>query len=153
MNDEEVLLSCECGAKHWGKYGAAGMLIVHNNKVLLELRSSSVNQQPNTWGIPGGARRYDEDYSMAAYRETQEELGLNPGKIIVYDSIISDHGNWQFHTFLATTDEELEPTIDPDEVEKAMWVPFEKVSLLFLHKDFASFWQVFKANLTPTETE
>src|SRR6266699_2350227 len=84
---------CAQGHRHWGRFGAAGLLAyVPGNDgmvtVLLQRRSSWGNH-PGTWGPPGGARDSHESAVAAALREAAEaawipadevgRLALHPG--------------------------------------------------------------------------
>ena len=52
---------------------AAGILFISDGHFLAVLRSSEVNE-PDTWGIPGGAASGDESPVETAIREAAEEL-------------------------------------------------------------------------------
>lgn len=59
----------------WGDQGAGVLpLAKSTGRILLSLRSPYVNE-PNTWGIVGGAIDKNENPKTAALRELQEELG------------------------------------------------------------------------------
>jgi 8-oxo-dGTP diphosphatase len=48
--------TCSCGQRHWGRYGAAGLLLTDPERtgVVLQKRSGRVHYG-GTWSIPGGA--------------------------------------------------------------------------------------------------
>lgn len=54
---------------------AAGILFVHDGAVLLLKRSASSQDEPRTWGLPGGHIEPGESPEQAARRELQEECG------------------------------------------------------------------------------
>lgn len=56
---------------------AAGILFVHDGKVLLLKRSADSAAAPRTWGFPGGGIEAGETPEQAARRELQEECGLS----------------------------------------------------------------------------
>jgi hypothetical protein len=71
--DGDGWVQCDCGNKHWGLHGAAGLLLVRDSMVLLQHRAPWVHNG-DTWGIPGGARDSHEDVIQGALREAVEEL-------------------------------------------------------------------------------
>ena len=77
-------IRCAQGHRHWGRFGAAGLLAyapaaAGDAAVLLQRRSSWVNH-PGTWGPPGGAMDSHESAVSAALREAAEECGVGrPG--------------------------------------------------------------------------
>ncbi len=54
----------------------ATVIVIKNNKILLNLRSDT-----NTWGIPGGAIELGETLEQTANRELFEETGLKAEKM------------------------------------------------------------------------
>ena len=78
--DGDGWVQCDCGNKHWGLHGAAGLLLVRNGMVLLQHRAPWVHNG-DTWGIPGGARDSHEDVIAGALREAIEETGLDPALV------------------------------------------------------------------------
>ena len=71
--DGDGWVQCDCGNKHWGLHGAAGLLLVRDSMVLLQHRAPWVHNG-DTWGIPGGARDSHEDVIQGALREAVEEI-------------------------------------------------------------------------------
>lgn len=67
----------DAGHRHWGPYGAAGLLIRCGEAYLLQLRAAWTHHG-GTWGIPGGARHQGEGSYAAACREAAEEMGSLP---------------------------------------------------------------------------
>jgi len=87
---------------HWGTHGAAGLLVVAEGKVLLQLRSQAV-REPHTWSIPGGARGKDETAEHAALREAAEETSIDPQAVkIVATYTHPCECGWTYDTFTAT---------------------------------------------------
>ena len=67
---------CELGHRHWGRFGAAGLLaFVTGGPVLLQ-RRTWWSHHGGTWGLPGGARDSHESALGAALREAAEECGV-----------------------------------------------------------------------------
>ena len=67
--------TCEHGHAHWGRRGAAGLLLADGGRVLLQLRARW-SHQGGTWSIPGGARERGETAVQAALREAHEEMAI-----------------------------------------------------------------------------
>ena len=75
--DGDGWIQCACGYKHWGKHGAAGIMLIRNGEVFLQHRAPWVHNG-DTWGIPGGARDSHETIIEGAIREAVEETGIKP---------------------------------------------------------------------------
>ena len=69
--DGDGWIECNCGGKHWGLNGAAGLLLVRGGAILMQHRAPWVHNG-DTWGIPGGARDSHESVIEAAIREAHE---------------------------------------------------------------------------------
>ncbi len=94
---------CHAGHRHWGRHGAAGLLLRHDDagtlRYLLQHRAPVVHHG-GTWGIPGGAIEPGERPIEAARREAWEELGWLPGDLTTAATHIDDHGGWAYHTLI-----------------------------------------------------
>lgn len=66
------LITCDRGCAHFGRWGAAGVLLLSGDLVLLQLRANS--HHSGTWSTPGGSLDRGETPVQAALREVQEEL-------------------------------------------------------------------------------
>ncbi len=146
--DGEGWLECAQGHRHWGRYGAAGLLVRavdedSDVRVLLQLRASW-SADGNTWGIPGGARDSDEHALAAAQRETQEETGIAPFLVRARESFVDDHGGWSYTTVIGDTPHLLPVTPCRESADLA-WVREEDVESLPLHPGFASSWVNLRA--------
>ena len=89
---------CERGHRHWGRHGAAGLLLRHRDAagcawVLLQHRVAW-SHHGDTWGVPGGARGRRETASEAALRETSEEVVIDLTHIRLLRVHVDDHGGW-----------------------------------------------------------
>jgi 8-oxo-dGTP diphosphatase len=130
---------CEQGHKHWGIYGAAGLLLWHEDRVLLQHRALW-SHHGGTWGILGGARNSGESAEQAAGREAAEEAGLDPAGIIVTGDFVDDHGGWAYTTVIARADTALHLTgLTPETIE-VRWVAVDALAGLPLHPGFAASW-------------
>ncbi|KAI5866540.1 hypothetical protein GGS23DRAFT_276114 [Durotheca rogersii] len=134
-------VTCTLGHEHWGRYGAAGLLIYRFGasgevEMLLQLRAPWLHHG-DTWGLPGGALESGETAEQAAFREAREELGvdareyLEPGGAVVDDS----HGSWHYTTILAALAKPLEISdMTPnDESVRLQWFTRRELRSIPLH--------------------
>jgi 8-oxo-dGTP pyrophosphatase MutT (NUDIX family) len=137
-------VSCEkCGSYHWGKNGAAGILVRKLDKngrvshLLLQLRSLSVSKG-GTWGIPGGALSDGESELEGALREAREEANILPDQIEIVGQQVHDHGNWRFTTFFAVEkpNNPIQIVNVDSEAISTRWVAVEELSKLQLLHHF-----------------
>lgn len=110
--------------KFWGKRGA-GILIYckSTQRFLLGLRGKWVDQ-PNTWGLFGGAIDGNESPNRAAMRELHEEIGYQ-GEVILHTLDIYRKGSFTFHNFIGFVPEEFRPHLD-HETTDARWFKLEE---------------------------
>ena len=141
--DGDGWIECDCGAKHWGLHGAAGLLIIRAGSVLLQHRAPWVHNG-DTWGIPGGARDSHERIIQSAIREAVEETGIDPTEISALDTYLDDHGNWSYSTVIVQATSALEAHELNDESHEIRWVLFEDVTRLPLHPSFARTWPLLR---------
>jgi 8-oxo-dGTP diphosphatase len=66
--DGDGWIQCDCAGKHWGLFGAAGLILIRDQSILMQHRAPWVHNG-DTWGIPGGARDSHETPLEAALRE------------------------------------------------------------------------------------
>ncbi len=139
MRDGDGWVECDCGNRHWGKHGAAGLLLIRDQYLLLQHRAPWVHNG-DTWGVPGGARDSHETIIEAAIREAVEETGINPAFIQPITTFSDLHGNWRYDTVLATVTADLIAHELNDESHEVRWVHWQEVTLLDLHPSFAKTW-------------
>jgi 8-oxo-dGTP diphosphatase len=146
MGDGNGWVHCSLGHPHWGRFGAAGLLVVADGAVLLQHRAPW-SHHGDTWGIPGGARDSHESAVEAALREVEEETGLARVHVTVQREVVDDHGGWSYTTVVATAPSQL--PVRPLDGESAAldWVPLEQVADLTLHPGFAVGWPVHLRDL------
>ncbi|MFD8521020.1 NUDIX domain-containing protein [Streptomyces capillispiralis] len=129
---------CAHGCRHWGPHGAAGLLLRHDGRVLLQQRAPHVHHG-GTWSLPGGALHAGEKPRRGAHREASEELGGLP-RIRHHATHTNDHGRWAYHTVIADTLEPFAPGRGDGEGTRTRWVAPGQVDGLRLHPDFADTW-------------
>lgn len=137
--DGDQFVQCGLGHRHWGKYGAAGLLLHHDGMVLLQQRSA-LSLGPRTWGLFGGAREKDEAPVTAALREAAEESTLDITAVRIRGVLREDHQGWAYDTVVA--DIETMPEVAPASWESmdARWVPTDEVAGMDLFPSFAASW-------------
>ena len=127
------------GRVFWGKQGS-GCLFVRNHpqfdrQILLILRSPDV-EEPDTWGISGGALSVGEsDLFSSALRETLEEIGsVPPFRKIGQYVWKAPNGSFTYTTFiLEVSDMSWTPNDFNWEVSDAVWVSYDQISSFDLH--------------------
>ena len=144
--DGDGWVQCECGNKHWGINGAAGILLFRGREILLQHRAPWVHNG-DTWGIPGGARDSHESVIEGAIREAIEETGIDPQFITALETFSVDHGNWRYDTVIARAASDLIAHEVNDESHEVRWVLFDDVTRLPLHPSFAKSWANLRTQL------
>lgn len=149
-HDGNGWVRCDLGDRHWGRHGAAGLLLTDHRGdeplVLLQHRAAWT-ASGDTWGIPGGARDSHESPSEAALREAYEETGI-PAEAIALDGdeLVDDHGHWSYTTVLATLHEDV-TLVPQEESAELRWVPSSQVTDRELHPGFAATWPTLRARV------
>jgi 8-oxo-dGTP diphosphatase len=141
--DGDGWVECACGNKHWGLNGAAGILILRSNEILLQHRAPWVHNG-DTWGIPGGARDSHESTIEGAFREAVEETGIDTTLLTPLHTFCDDHGSWTYETVIARAEEGLVAHEVNDESHEVRWVHIDEVAHMALHPSFAKSWPELK---------
>lgn len=139
----------DSGARYWGRYGAAGLLLRAPRPdgtpaVLLQHRAWW-SHQGGTWGLPGGARDSHETAEQTAVREACEEAGLPTERLSVRAAVLtaevfgSSGSHWTYTTVVADAGELLY-TIPNGESAELRWVGEAEVADLPLHPGLAASW-------------
>lgn len=134
---------CSCGRSHWGRYGAAGLLLgnVDGSAVLLQKRSAYVSN-PRTWALPGGAIERGETPTEAALREASEEVGIEASAVTVLGTLLgTDHPSWSYTYVIARTGTEALPEHVTWEATHHRWTPIDEPPRK-LHPDLSRDWQI-----------
>ncbi len=140
---------CELGHRHWGRFGAAGLLAYVTGGPVLLQRRTWWSHHGGTWGLPGGARDSHESALAAAMREAAEECGVPPGAVAPRGVFTDDHGGWSYTSVLAEAAGPFAVQSDDDETDEVAWVAAPQVALLDLHPGLAAHWQQLQAELSP----
>ncbi|WP_312881195.1 NUDIX hydrolase [Actinomadura alba] len=145
MGDGDGWARCGRGHIHWGRHGAAGLLVFHRDEpaaepyVLLQQRAWWCNGA-GTWGMFGGARHSHEGDVAAALRETAEECTLAPEAVRVHGVLTDDHGGWEFTSIIASAPERVAVRPASSETRDAAWEPADGVERMRLFAPFAASW-------------
>lgn len=139
MGDGDGWVTCRLGHRHWGRYGAAGLLIRTADELVLQHRAPW-SHHGDTWGLPGGARDSHESAVAAALREAAEEAGVEAADVLVTGVHTDDHGGWSYATVLAEPVARVQPVSTSAESVQVRWHPIPDVAHLPLHPGFAACW-------------
>lgn len=139
--------TCAAGHRHWGRFGAAGLLLRRRSdprsEVLLQLRADW-SHHGGTWGLPGGARDDGEPALHAALREAAEEAAVYPGAVRAEAGWTEDHGGWVYTTVIASAIADIRPRPAGGESAAVRWVAYDDVERLPLHPGFAGSWPMLR---------
>jgi len=140
---------CDLGHRHWGRFGAAGLLaFVTGGPVLLQ-RRVWWSHHGGTWGLPGGARDSHESALSAALREAAEECGVPPAAVRQRGVFTDDHGGWSYTTVLAEAATAFGVEPDDEESDEVAWVGVPEVTARDLHPGLAEHWDGLRRELSP----
>lgn len=149
-SDGNGWVSCRCGQRHWGRHGAAGLVLLGADqapRMLLQLRAEWTHQG-GTWGLPGGARDSHEDAVAAALREAEEEAGADPSAVRVLGQVRGlDHGDWTYTYVIARAAPGLTVRVRTAESVELRWVSLSVVDGLALHPALRSAWPDLAASI------
>jgi 8-oxo-dGTP diphosphatase len=146
MGDGNGWVQCSLGHRHWGRFGAAGVLLTDGTQVLLQHRAPWTHEG-DTWALPGGARDSHEDAVAAALREAAEETDLDVRLVSATTSWLDDHGGWAYTTVLARTARAVPVRAVNAESVAVRWWTIRDVDTLRLHRGFAAAWPHLRALL------
>ena len=151
--DGDGWIRCAQGHRHWGRFGAAGLLAYvpeagGDATVLLQRRSQWGNY-PGTWGPPGGAMDSHESAVHAALREAAEECDIPAAEVSVSGILRDDHGGWSYQTVIAAARWPFPVRSASAETSEVGWIRADDVGRLDLHPGFAAQWPSLRAWLAP----
>ena len=131
-------VACQCGRRHFGPYGAAGLILRNADGHLLMTHRSEFVHFGGTWSFPGGAIEEGETPVDAAVREVGEELGIPSVAVDVVTTLAGlDHGVWRYTYVLADLNpqwSELELRVNWEATDVA-WVQPRDMIVMTLHPD------------------
>jgi 8-oxo-dGTP diphosphatase len=142
--DGDGWADCALGHRHWGIYGAAGLLLWYHDRILLQHRALW-SHHGGTWGLLGGARNRVESAEQAAQREAAEEAGLVADAYELTGCHVDDHGGWSYTTVVGRAREAVLPTGLTGETLEVRWVRADQMHDLPLHPGFAATWETVRA--------
>lgn len=157
FRDGDGWVLCQrCQSRHWGIFGAAGLLMVRLDldepHVLLQLRAAWTHGG-GTWAIPGGALDSHEDPITAAVREAWEEVGIDVDAVTVKHVYHDDHLNWSYHTVVAHVSGDVLVAEGNYESEAVAWVPIDEVESYPLHAGLRGSWPDLRSIVAATLPE
>jgi 8-oxo-dGTP diphosphatase len=146
-NPGDAWVHAEDGSKYWGRFGAAGLLVVDAERGILLQHRALWSHFGGTWGLPGGARHEGESAVVGALREASEEAAVPTDALRPRFSSTLDLDIWSYVTVVADAITRFDPRIaDPESLE-LRWVPLAEVDTLPLHPGFAASWPGLRADL------
>lgn len=143
---------CGSAHRHWGRFGAAGLLLFRAGTAQLDVlmqQRAAWTSEGQTWSIPGGARDSHESPVQAALREASEEAGIGGSDVQVAGMWRDDHRGWVYTTVIATSTREIHLTPNGESAE-LRWVRTADVGTLRLHPGFARTWPRVRSILDAT---
>jgi 8-oxo-dGTP diphosphatase len=137
-------VECRCGTRHWGRHGAAGLLLLDASgrpaSVLLQLRDGWTHQG-GSWSLVGGARDSHEDDVVAALREAAEEAAVPADSVRVIGCVVGvDHVDWRYTYVVAVAERPVLATVMSQESDELRWVPVREATALPLHRGLGLAW-------------
>jgi 8-oxo-dGTP pyrophosphatase MutT (NUDIX family) len=145
VHDGDGWTVCRHGHRHWGRFGAAGLLLRDDAEVILQHRAEWTHEG-GAWGLPGGARDSHEDPVQAALREAAEEAGIPLDSARPTGYYIDDHGGWSYTTVIAHARGPVTPVALTRESTEIRWWPRALVPRLPLHSGLAAHWPALDAS-------
>ncbi|MGC0250323.1 NUDIX domain-containing protein [Pseudactinotalea sp. Z1748] len=144
--DGDGWVSCGCGQRHWGRYGAAGLLLADGGGQVVLQHRAPWSHHGGTWGIPGGARNAGESAVQAAVREAGEEAGVQD-PVLPHASHELAHPDWSYTTVLAHVPGGMQVRATDAESVQVRWYPVDRVTALPLLGAFAEAWPLLRRML------
>lgn len=153
MDSADGYVTCDLGHEHWGRAGAAGLLIVHTDdtgtlRFLLQHRAPAVHHG-DTWSTPGGALHHGESARDGAFREVREELTYLPADLSPGPVFVDDHGGWSYTTLVTYAPTMFDTVGTGWETGESgyRWFTDGQVAELDLHHGFAATWPLVRAEV------
>jgi 8-oxo-dGTP diphosphatase len=151
IGDGNGWVFCRYGHRHWGRHGAAGLLLLRRldaPQVLLQLRAAWTHEG-GRWGLVGGARDSHETLAEAALREAAEEADVTPSAVqVVGEQVGADHVDWTYTYVIGVAVRDVEPRVLTEESDDLRWVDVADVPGLPLHRGLESAWGALVPGIT-----
>jgi 8-oxo-dGTP diphosphatase len=148
VGDGDGWVQCALGHRHWGRFGAAGLLVQADGSFVLQHRAPWTHEG-DTWGLPGGARDSHEDVVSSALREAKEEADIDPVQVAPVALAVDDHGGWSYTTVAARPRHPIRPHAANQESTEIRWWSAAGVSDLPLHPGLARTWRRLRHPIPP----
>ncbi len=104
-------------------YGAKTVVLTADRHVLLVRHSY---QNPESYMLPGGGVRRDEDPAIAAAREVREETGVIIAALRLHGRFLDTRRGARNHiSIFAASAERQPPVVDGREIIEASWHPID----------------------------
>lgn len=150
--DGDGWVDCVQGHRHWGRFGAAGLLLhrdVDGSRQVLLQHRAEWSHHGGTWGLLGGARHQVETAVDAAVREAGEEGGVEASAVRVHGRYEDAHGGWSYVTVLADAAQDVAARPTGGESIDVAWVDVDDMASMPLHPGFAASWPLLSSALDP----
>lgn len=148
QGDGDGWVRCAAGHTHWGKFGAAGVMIRQHGQTVLQHRAPWTHEG-GTWAVPGGARDSHEDAVTTALREADEEADIDPTWVRPLGAWITDHDGWAYATIMAEPVGQMRlSSANPESLDMRWWED-ELIGQMALHSGFALSWAVLAPRPSP----
>ena len=112
----------------------AGCVFTDGECILLLLRSAD-SKNPRTWGIPAGHAREGETPMRTAFRETKEEIGVDPRSLSLKQLGQSSERNGRWVVFVFQVNKQFSCKLNNEHTD-SKWVPIDDLLSYPLHPLF-----------------
>jgi 8-oxo-dGTP diphosphatase len=155
IGDGNGWVECRYGHRHWGRHGAAGLLLLRRPpapQVLLQLRAAWTHEG-GRWGLVGGARDSHETIAQAALREAHEEADVDPAAVhVLAEQVGADHVDWSYTYVIGMAVGHVHPRLMTPESDELRWVDVAAVPELPLHRGLETAWGALVPGITQLVT-
>jgi 8-oxo-dGTP diphosphatase len=147
VNSGDAWVEGPQGERFWGRFGAAGLLVLDLHRGILLQHRADWSHFGGTWGLPGGARHEGESAIDGALREAAEEAAVPSDAVEVLFESVLDLGFWSYTTVVAQAVRRFDARMADVESIEVRWVPVEAVTELPLHPGFGAAWPGLRSRL------